>query len=248
MRESNDNDKEDTREREGADTPAENARGGPLRRRLSPDPKLVAIGKRIRNYRLKRGISQEALAHQALIVRSIYGSIERGEINFGVLRLLEIAQGLQLDPSALLPSLEELDSLELADTAGDQSAKRMRPGPKPGTSRGKRYSTKHHVEPGAEEGGAREAGEAGETASVQTEIETTSDSVSGAAEQNAAPALVSAGAAARILGVNRRTVVRWVRQGLVQAQWMEDSPGKRVLVFDRSDILRLDKQRHRKTE
>ena len=244
MRESNDNDKEDTLEREGADTPAKSTRRGPLRRKLPPDQKLAAIAKRIRNYRMERGISQETMAHELSIGRSIYGSIERGEINFGVLRLLEVARGLRLDPSALLPALEELDSLEIGDAAGDQPPKRMRPGPKPGTSRGKRYAARHGVEPGAEEGGTGEAEAAGgSTAEIGVDAAVEIEAV--VAEQDASTALVSAGAAARLLGVNRRTVVRWVGQALVPGAWMEDSPGKRVLVFRRSDILRLAEQRHR---
>jgi transcriptional regulator with XRE-family HTH domain len=57
-------------------------------------------------------------------------------------------------------------------------------------------------------------------------------------------ALVSAGAAARLLGVNRRTIERWVGVGsLTPAARVEDQQGKRYSVFWPEDIDRLVRAR-----
>jgi transcriptional regulator with XRE-family HTH domain len=47
---------------------------------------------------------------------------------------------------------------------------------------------------------------------------------------------VSAGAAAKILGVNRRTVARWVAEGVLDALLVEDSNGRLVAVFQRETL------------
>ena len=53
-------------------------------------------------------------------------------------------------------------------------------------------------------------------------------------------ALVSAGAAARLLGVNRRTIERWVQDGtLTPAAIIEDQKGKHYSVFRPDDISHL---------
>ena len=54
-------------------------------------PALVALGKAVRALRVQRGLSQEALAHDAGIDRSYLGGIERGEHNVAVANLLKLA-------------------------------------------------------------------------------------------------------------------------------------------------------------
>jgi transcriptional regulator with XRE-family HTH domain len=58
---------------------------------------LVSIGRRIRELRKEKGLSQEALAEAASIDRSYLGGIERGEHNFNVINLIKIASSLDAD-------------------------------------------------------------------------------------------------------------------------------------------------------
>jgi transcriptional regulator with XRE-family HTH domain len=64
---------------------------------------LADIGRKIRSLRMARGYSQEALAAEAEMARSYYGSIERGERNFSVLGLLRIARALNVSVVELFP-------------------------------------------------------------------------------------------------------------------------------------------------
>ncbi len=61
------------------------------------------LGERIRNERIKQGISQENLALLTDIDRSYVGRIERGEVNITVEKLYQIADVLKCSPSGLLP-------------------------------------------------------------------------------------------------------------------------------------------------
>ncbi|HIE5765851.1 TPA: helix-turn-helix domain-containing protein [Proteus mirabilis] len=61
------------------------------------------LGERIRNERIKQGISQESLALLTDIDRSYVGRIERGEVNITVEKLYQIADVLKCSPSELLP-------------------------------------------------------------------------------------------------------------------------------------------------
>ncbi|EPC5878120.1 helix-turn-helix domain-containing protein [Providencia hangzhouensis] len=61
------------------------------------------LGERIRNERIKQGISQESLALLTDIDRSYVGRIERGEVNITVEKLYQIAEVLKCSPSELLP-------------------------------------------------------------------------------------------------------------------------------------------------
>jgi len=60
---------------------------------------LKSLGNQIRSLRKKRNLSQEAAALQAVIDRSYFGSIERGERNVGILTLIKIAEVLQCSVS-----------------------------------------------------------------------------------------------------------------------------------------------------
>jgi transcriptional regulator with XRE-family HTH domain len=62
----------------------------------------VLFGRRVRQLRLERGVSQEAFAHQVRIDRSYYGSIERGERNVSLENICLIAGGLGVPPAELL--------------------------------------------------------------------------------------------------------------------------------------------------
>ena len=48
---------------------------------MTTDERMIAFGKRVREVRKGRGISQERLAEMAGIDRSYMGNIERGEKN-----------------------------------------------------------------------------------------------------------------------------------------------------------------------
>jgi transcriptional regulator with XRE-family HTH domain len=60
------------------------------------DPELVQLGLTVRAIRKEKGYSQEGFADKAGIDRSYYGGIERGEHNIAVLKLLQIADTLNV--------------------------------------------------------------------------------------------------------------------------------------------------------
>lgn len=65
-------------------------------------PELLAFGASVRRARLERGLSQEALAHEAGIDRSYMSSIERGGQNVGVVLTVQIARALGLTLADLM--------------------------------------------------------------------------------------------------------------------------------------------------
>lgn len=52
------------------------------------------VGKRIRYYRERKGLTQETLAFEADLHRAYVGQIERGEKNIGIQNLEKIAKAL----------------------------------------------------------------------------------------------------------------------------------------------------------
>lgn len=68
-----------------------------------------ALGLNIRTIRKSKGISQEGFALMCGVDRSYMGRIERGEVNITLEKLYCIAKALNLSPSELLPSLEQVD-------------------------------------------------------------------------------------------------------------------------------------------
>lgn len=62
----------------------------------------LRIGRRVRQLRLLRGMSQEKLAELAGNQYKHIGQIERGEVNVGIDILASIAAGLSVDVSKLL--------------------------------------------------------------------------------------------------------------------------------------------------
>lgn len=71
----------------------------------------VLFGRRVRQLRKARGVSQEAFAHEIQIDRSYYGSIERGERNVSLDNICLIATGLGVPPAELL-KFDGLDEKE----------------------------------------------------------------------------------------------------------------------------------------
>ncbi len=69
----------------------------------SAQPLLRKVGDRVREIRVKRGLSQEELAHNAGLDRSYMSGIERGVRNATVLKLQSVARALKVPVRELLP-------------------------------------------------------------------------------------------------------------------------------------------------
>jgi transcriptional regulator with XRE-family HTH domain len=63
------------------------------------------LGTRIRDLRVRKGLSQEKLADDCGLHRSHMGEIERGRANVTLSTLLIVAKTLQTTPAALLEGL-----------------------------------------------------------------------------------------------------------------------------------------------
>lgn len=64
---------------------------------MTTDERMIAFGRRVREARKNKGISQESLAEMAGIDRSYMGNIERGEKNVTLKKVYEICDALDLD-------------------------------------------------------------------------------------------------------------------------------------------------------
>jgi transcriptional regulator with XRE-family HTH domain len=73
----------------------------PTRKDRNSEP-MQLIGARIRQLRLRAGISQEQLANDADMARSYMTEVEAGRRNISVVLICEIARVLQVPPSQLL--------------------------------------------------------------------------------------------------------------------------------------------------
>lgn len=73
----------------------------------SPDESLALaqFGKRVARLRAKREMSQERLAELAGLHRTYIGTIERGEPNLALLRVIALADALGVDPGELVRDL-----------------------------------------------------------------------------------------------------------------------------------------------
>src|SRR5579862_8835365 len=78
------------------------------------------IGKRVRQLREKKGLSQEALAGICSLHRTYIGLIERGERNLSLSTVETVAHGLDVQPSELFAGLE-------ASTGSAQRPQRKQP-------------------------------------------------------------------------------------------------------------------------
>jgi transcriptional regulator with XRE-family HTH domain len=73
-----------------------------------PHPALSLIGRRLRQLREARGISQEDFALESGLARSYYSGIERGYRNVAALNLVRIAAALDCEVGDLFPKIREL--------------------------------------------------------------------------------------------------------------------------------------------
>ncbi|MDX6697128.1 MAG: hypothetical protein QOE65_525 [Solirubrobacteraceae bacterium] len=70
----------------------------------------AALGRAIRDFRGRRQISQEDLAHRAGMHRTYLGGIERGERNPSYTNLLKVAGALDIDAWQLIRRANELEN------------------------------------------------------------------------------------------------------------------------------------------
>ena len=62
---------------------------------------LRALGARVRELRLAKGLTQEQLVERADLDRSYYADVERGRTNASILILARVAQGLGVSLAVL---------------------------------------------------------------------------------------------------------------------------------------------------
>src|SRR3954466_8076007 len=99
---------------------------------MTADDVKVLFGRRGRQLRKAKGVSQEAFAYAIEIDRSYFGSVERGERNVSLENIALIAAGLGVPPAELL-RFDKL-SAEAADSSPAPSEKSDRKGSR-GTAR-----------------------------------------------------------------------------------------------------------------
>lgn len=69
---------------------------------------LKKFGQRVREERLKQGLSQEELAEKASLHRTYIGMIERAEKNITLINIGKISQALGISIEELLRGISEL--------------------------------------------------------------------------------------------------------------------------------------------
>ncbi len=63
----------------------------------------MAVGRRVRKLRMRRGWSQEELGFESDLHRNYIGGVERGERNIGIVNIAKLAKVLGVKPRDLLP-------------------------------------------------------------------------------------------------------------------------------------------------
>jgi transcriptional regulator with XRE-family HTH domain len=63
---------------------------------------IKSVGKKLREKRLSKNLSQAMLSYDANIPKSQIGRIERGEINTTIVTLLKICNALEIDLKELI--------------------------------------------------------------------------------------------------------------------------------------------------
>lgn len=76
------------------------------------DSLLLKIGKKLRNIRKLKGLTQEQLAERCGLSYKYLGEIERGEKNFGIQNLFKIADGLSISVADIVNIEPEADAEE----------------------------------------------------------------------------------------------------------------------------------------
>jgi len=69
------------------------------------DARVSAFGRRVRELRKAKGLSQEAFADLVNIDRAYMGHIERGTHNVTILKVFQISDALKVDPSTLFSGI-----------------------------------------------------------------------------------------------------------------------------------------------
>lgn len=88
----------------------------PSKRRASPPSELlIAVGRRIRDVRQAKGISQDKLAYSIPLDRAHIGMIENGKRAATIPTLVKLAVALQCDVGEFFPSIEELSAFAKVD-------------------------------------------------------------------------------------------------------------------------------------
>lgn len=86
------------------------------------DPRLRALGERIRTLRRARKMSQEQFAEAGQFHRTFAGAIERGETNISFSTLARIADALNVKMADLFAGLEDGKLASVADSVRGRSA------------------------------------------------------------------------------------------------------------------------------
>lgn len=68
---------------------------------------LIAFGKKVRELRIQKGLSQEELSFKADVHRTYIGMIERAEKNITLINIEKIAKALEVSPYELLKNNNE---------------------------------------------------------------------------------------------------------------------------------------------
>ena len=66
----------------------------------------IKLGNRIRELRLKTGLSQEKFALKIGLDRTYYSSVENGKRNIAIINLKKIADGLEVSLSEMFKGVE----------------------------------------------------------------------------------------------------------------------------------------------